>query len=69
MGFITTVNDCLIALSVGSRKGVYMLDVPEIDDWIAQKEFAQHFTELWPYMRPSTRQHLEKLNKYEDEER
>lgn len=69
MDFITAVNDYLIALSLGTRKGVYMGEfaVPEIDDWLAEQSFEQHFRELWPHMRTSTKRHIAELEKLEDD--
>lgn len=69
MDFITAVNDNLIVMSLGTRKGVYMGEfaVPEIDDLIAEQSFERHFRELWPYMRPSTKSHIVKLEKFEDD--
>lgn len=67
MDFLTAVNDYLIVLSLGTRKGVYMLDVPEIDDWLAEQSFERHFRELWPHMRSSTKRHIAKLEKFEDD--
>lgn len=69
MDFITAVNDNLIVMSLGTRKGVYMGEfvVPEIDDLIAEQSFERHFRELWPYMRPSTKSHIAKLEKFEDD--
>jgi len=66
MDLITAVNDYLIVLSLGTRKGVYILDVPEIDDWLAEQSFERHFRELWPHMRTSTKRHIVKLEKFED---
>ena len=68
-GYITMVNDYLIDLAVGVRKGCYGLDISEIDDWLAKPEFEQHFRELWPKMRPSTRNHIEKMLTFDDMER
>lgn len=69
IAFLTAVNDYLIVLSLGTRKGVYGLDIPEIDDWLATKEFEEHFLDLWSTMRPSTRRHVERLRKLPDIER
>jgi AbiV family abortive infection protein len=67
--FLTAMNDFLIVLAIGTRKGVYMLDVDEIDNLLAQREFEEHLSALWPIMRPSTRKQVEQLCKLEDEER
>lgn len=67
MDFITAVNDYLIVMSLGTRKGVYTVEVPEIDDWLAGQSFERHFRELWPHMRPSTKSHIVKLEKLEDD--
>jgi AbiV family abortive infection protein len=69
MDFLTAVNDYLIVLSLATRKGVYIGDfaVPEIDDWLAEQSFEQHFRELWPHMRPSTKRHITKIEKLEDD--
>jgi len=70
-GFITAVNDYLIVLSLGTRKGVGMGEfaVPQIDDWLAEQSFERHFRELWPHMRPSTRRRIAELEKLEDDPR
>lgn len=67
--FLTAVNDYLIVLSLVIRKGVGMGEfaVPEIDDWLAEQSFERHLRELWPYMRPSTKRHIAKLEKLEDD--
>jgi len=67
MDFITAVNDYLIVLSLGTRKGVYMGEFaePEIYEWLAEQSFERHFRELWPYMRPSTKRHIAELEKLE----
>ncbi|MBI5870863.1 MAG: AbiV family abortive infection protein [Actinobacteria bacterium] len=67
--YITLVNDYLVDLSVGVRKGCYVLDIPEIDDWLAEPEFEQHFRELWPMMRISTKRRIDQMLKYNDIER
>lgn len=67
--FITAVNDFLIVLAVSTRKGVYSLDIADVDNRLAQREFEEHLAALWPIMRPSTRRHVERLRKLEDEER
>jgi AbiV family abortive infection protein len=67
--YITLVNDYLVDLAVGIRKGFYSLDIPEIDDWLAEPEFEQHFTELWPKMRPSAKRRIDKMLQHEDMER
>lgn len=67
MDFLTTVNDYLIVMSLITRKGEYMLDVPNIEDWLAEQSFEGHFRELWPHMRPSTKHYIEKLEKLEDD--
>ncbi|HUU15907.1 MAG TPA: AbiV family abortive infection protein [Sedimentisphaerales bacterium] len=67
MDLITAVNDYLIVLSLGIRKGAYMVELPEIDDLLAEQSFERHFRELWPHMRPSTKRHIAKLEKLEDD--
>lgn len=67
--FITMVNDYIIALAVGTRKGFYILDIPEIDNWLAELETECHFLELWPLMRKATKKRLEKMRKDNDIER
>jgi AbiV family abortive infection protein len=67
--YITMVNDYLVDLAVGIRKGCYGLDIPEIDDWLAKPEFEQHFRQLWPKMRPSTTKRVNKMLEFEDMER
>lgn len=67
--YITMVNDYFVVLAVGTRKGLYVLDIPEIDEWLAEPEFERHFLELWPKMRPSAERQLARMRKYEDEER
>ena len=67
MDFISLVNDHLIILSLGIRKGVYMLDVPEIDNMLAEQGFERYFRGLWPHRRPSTVRHIAKLEKLEDD--
>jgi AbiV family abortive infection protein len=63
-GYITLVNDYLVDLAVGVRKGCYSLDIPEIDDWLAEPEFEQHFRGLWPKMQSSTRLRIERMLKF-----
>lgn len=65
--FITAVNDYLIVLAVGTRKGVYWIVITKIDDCLAEEQFEKHFCDLWPVMRPSTKLHLDKLRRYDDE--
>jgi AbiV family abortive infection protein len=68
-GLITLVNDYFVVLAIGIRKACFILDIPEIDDWLAQKEFEDHFVDLWPLMRPSAKRYADRLLRYEDEER
>jgi len=63
------VNDYLVDLAVGVRKGCYVLDFPEIDDWLAEPELEQHFRELWPHMRATAKIRIDHMRKYEDAER
>jgi len=63
------VNDYIIDLAVGIRKGYYILDIPEIDNWLAEPETERHFLELWPLMRQATKTRLERMRKYDDIER
>ena len=67
--FITMVNDYIIELAVGIRKGFYSLDIYEIDDWLAEPETERHFLELWPFMREATKKRLERMRKHDDIER
>ena len=67
--FITMVNDFLIELAVGIRKGFYSLDIYEIDDWLAEPETERHFLELWPLMREATKKRLARMHKHDDTER
>jgi AbiV family abortive infection protein len=67
--FITAVNDFLIVMAIGTRKGVYAFDITAVDDRLAQREFEEHLVALWPIMRPSTRRKVEQIRKLEDEER
>ncbi len=67
--FITMVNDYIIELAVGIRKGFYSLDIYEIDDWLAEPETELHFLELWPLMRKATKKRLERMRKHDDIER
>jgi len=67
--FITMVNDYIIELAVGIRKGYYGLDIPEIEDWLAEPETERHFLELWPLMRKTTKKRLESVRDYDDIER
>jgi len=67
--FITMFNDFLVDLAVGVRKGVYSLDIPEIDDWLAEPEFELHFVMLWPKMRPVTKKQLARMQMHDDAER
>lgn len=64
--FITMVNDYIIDLAVGIRKGFYSLDIPEIEDWLAELETERHFLELWPLMRKTTNNRLQKMRKSKD---
>jgi len=67
--FITMVNDFIIELAVGIRKGFYSLDIYEIDNWLAEPETERHFLELWPLMREATRKRLAGMHKHDDTER
>ena len=67
--FITMVNDFIIELAVGIRKGFYSLDIYEIDDWLAEPETERHFLELWPLMREARKKRLERMRKHDDIER
>jgi len=67
--FITMVNDYVIELAVGIRKGFYSLDIYEIDDWLAEPDTERHFLELWPLMREATKKRLERMRKHDDIER
>jgi AbiV family abortive infection protein len=64
--FITMVNDYIIELAVGIRKGYYSLDIPEIENWLTELETERDFLELWPLMRKATKKHLERMRKYDD---
>lgn len=66
--FITLVNDFFVELSLGVRKGVYILDIPEIDDWLATAEFERYFVELWPKMQPAIRRRVLDLRRLRDDE-
>jgi len=68
-GFITMVNDYIIDLAVGVRKGYYTLDISEIDDWLAEPETERHFLGLWPLMGKATKKRLEVMRKRNDAER
>lgn len=68
-GLITLVNDYFIVLAIGIRKGCFILDIPEVDDWLALKEFEDHLVDLWPLMRPSAKRYTDRMRRYEDEER
>ncbi len=63
---ITLVNDYIVIMAVGIRKGTFMLDVPEIDSWLAQKKVEDHFVKLWPIMQPSAKKFFNGMLKYED---
>ena len=67
--FITMVNDYVIELAVGIRKGFYSLDIYEIDDWLAEPDTERHFLELWPLMGKATKRRLEEMRKHDDIER
>jgi len=67
--FITMVNDFIIEIAVGIRKGTYSLDIYEIDDWLSEPETERHFLELWPLMGKATKERLEKMRKHDDIER
>jgi len=64
--FITMVNDFIIELAIGIRKGFYSLDIHDIDDWLAEPETELHFLELWPLMRKATKKRLERMRKHDD---
>ena len=66
---ITFVNDFILELALGIRKGTMSLDIPEIDDWLAQESTEAHFVNLWPKMQRSTQKVLTSLRKLEDLER
>jgi len=67
--FITMVNDYIIELAVGIRKGYHGLDIPEIEDWLADPETERRFLDLWPLMRKATKKRLESARDYDDIER
>jgi AbiV family abortive infection protein len=67
--YITLVNDFLIDLAVGCRKLFYILDIPEIDDWLAKPELELHFRELWPNMRVAAKRRIARMLEYEDREK
>jgi AbiV family abortive infection protein len=64
--FITMVNDYIIELAVGTRKGFYSLDIPEIYDWLSEPETERHFLEIWPLMRQAPKKRLEDMRKHDD---
>jgi len=64
--FITMVNDYIIELAVGTRKGFCSLDIPETYDWLAEPETERHFLEIWPLMREATKKRLERMRKHDD---
>lgn len=64
--YITLVNDFFIVLSLGVRKGCYLLDIPEIHDWLATPEFESHFVDAWPNMTADARQEARKFRKLAD---
>jgi AbiV family abortive infection protein len=64
---ITLVNDYIVVMAVGIRKGNFMLDVPEIDNWLAQKEVEDHFVDLWPIMQPSAKRFVDRMRRYDVE--
>lgn len=66
---ITMVNDYLIHLAVGVRKGFYSLDIPEIDSLLEDPEFEAHFVDLWPLMRASTKRHINRMRQDHGEDR
>jgi AbiV family abortive infection protein len=66
---ITLVNDYIVVTAVGIRKSLYMLDIPEIDDWLAQKEVEDYFVNLWPIMQPSAKRFVNRLHRWKDAER
>lgn len=66
---VTMVNDYLLDLSLGVRKGFYGLDIPQVDDWLANPATERHFAQLWPLRRPSTIKRLARLREHDDEER
>ena len=65
--YITLVNDFLIVLSLGIRKGCYLLDIPEIHDWLAMPEFERHFVDVWPNMTADTKRKARKFRKLADD--
>jgi len=66
---VTMVNDYLLDLSLGVRKGFYLLDIPQVDDWLADPATERRFMKLWPIRRPSTIRRLALLREHEDEDR
>jgi AbiV family abortive infection protein len=67
--FITMVNDYIIDLAVGIRKGYFSLDIPEVENWLAEPETGRHFLEFWPLMRKTTKNRLEEMSRHNDVER
>lgn len=64
---ITMVNDFFIDLAVGIRKRVYHLDIPEIDNWLAEQEFEQQLVKLWPKMRYATKKRIARMRELEED--
>jgi len=60
--YITLVNDFFIELAAGTRNDVFILDIPEIQDWLTDEEFEKHFRDIWPHMSLSTKRFLKKIN-------
>ena len=67
--FITMVNDYIIELAVGIRKGFYSLDIYEIHIWLAEPETERYFLELWPLRGKATKKRLEGMREHDDVER
>jgi AbiV family abortive infection protein len=65
---ITEVNDFLVTLALGTRKGLYILDIPEIHDWISQPQFEAHLRRAWPRMRKSVARRIRAIERLDDQE-
>jgi AbiV family abortive infection protein len=64
--YITVVNDFLITMALGTRKGAYVVDIPQVASSLMEPSFELHLSEAWPRTRPSTARWLKKHRKLDE---
>jgi len=64
---ITLINDYLVSLTLGVLKGVYVVDIWELQEFFSH-DFIDHLLELWPEMSRQAKKDFTTFSKYEDYE-